>query len=166
MLRLQPQCIFLDTADHYRVQFNLEDGGVEEYTFSLSWTNGVAVLNCDQREFYYATYDDSQANSLLQAIDLFDEARRNASKIIIPIALTAASENSYRVRFEKEGSDVEYVFTVDDTGCAKGEDEFVKATFCDPFVPDLYRSILKFHTARGLEQIETQVDEKQQRHTA
>jgi hypothetical protein len=38
--------------------------------------------------------------------------------------------------------------------CAKGEEEFVKATFCDPFVPELYRSILKFHKARSLEHMQ------------
>ncbi len=58
----------------------------------------------------------------------------------------------YRVRFNREGTEIEYIFTVDDTDitCVKGDDEFVKTTFRDPLVPALYQSILKFHEARQL----------------
>jgi len=72
-----------------------------------------------------------------------------------PLMLIAEGQDAqglhhYRVRFDQSGTEVEYSFTVDDSDivCAKGEDEFVKATFCDPFAPALYQATLKFHKAR------------------
>ena len=59
----------------------------------------------------------------------------------------------YLVRFRRDGQDLEYVFLVDNDKHpgVTAEDEFIKATFCDPYAPALYQSILKFHSARILE---------------
>jgi hypothetical protein len=89
-----------------------------------------------------------------------------------PILMIAEGKNAegvflYRVKFDHKGKEVDYTFFVDEDGVT-AEDQFIKATFCDPFVPDLYRSIQKFHKARASEQLEHQVDEKpeEKRHTA
>ena len=59
----------------------------------------------------------------------------------------------YRVRFNRNGQEVEYTFLVDNDNSpgVTAEDEFIEATFCDPFAPALYQSILKFHKAREVE---------------
>jgi len=72
-----------------------------------------------------------------------------------PLALIAEGTDTkglhcYRVRFKRDDKEIEYIFLVDndDSPGVTADDEFVKATFCDPFAPALYQSILKFHAAR------------------
>jgi hypothetical protein len=56
----------------------------------------------------------------------------------------------YRVRFDRAGEEVAYRFTVDngDSPGVTADDEFIEATFRDPFAPALYQAILQFHQAR------------------
>ncbi len=72
---------------------------------------------------------------------------------IIADGKDAQGLNSYRVRFNCKGKEVEYTFLVDndENPGVTADDEFVKATFCDPFAPALYQSILGFHKARAVE---------------
>lgn len=89
-----------------------------------------------------------------------------------PISMKAEGMNAegvyiYRVQFEHNGNEVDYTFLVDEDGVT-ADDQFIKATFCDPFVPELYRAILKFHKARGLKQMQDQTEQRPEpkRHTA
>lgn len=89
-----------------------------------------------------------------------------------PILMMTAGKSAegaylYCVRFDHQGKEVDYTFLVDEEGVT-ADDQFIEATFCDPYVPELYRSILKFHKARARNHAEDQVDERpeQKRHTA
>ncbi len=74
-----------------------------------------------------------------------------------PLAVLAENEyasgfHRYRVRFDHDGNEVEYTFTVDDrdeiTGVKADEREFSVATMQDPLMPKLMQTILQFHEAR------------------
>jgi hypothetical protein len=57
---------------------------------------------------------------------------------------------SYRVRFEENGTERDFIFThhSDDIPGVKWSHEFWQATQGDPFVVSLTDAILKFHAAR------------------
>ncbi len=73
-----------------------------------------------------------------------------------PLSIVAESEYSpslhrYRVKFIREGQEVEYTFTVTDQGIAgvrPDDQEFSGATLQDPLMPKLMQAILYFHEAR------------------
>ena len=74
-----------------------------------------------------------------------------------PLAVLAENEyapgfHRYRVRFDHDGKEVEFTFTVDDreqiTGVKADEREFSIATMQDPLMPQLMQSILVLHEAR------------------
>jgi hypothetical protein len=170
MLRIQPQCIIVESVDRYLVRFDGKNGVSVEYTFSLTWTGEAGVLNSDQREFYFATYDDPATKLLLKAIDSLDSARRIQSRrtastvgmseteiehtgIFEPISLAVESENSYRVRLKTKAGEKEYLFKIHEEGFQSVECEpsFSKMTNDDPAVPLLTKAIACFHQARHFE---------------
>ncbi|CAN5530721.1 hypothetical protein BH11CYA1_BH11CYA1_06140 [soil metagenome] len=57
---------------------------------------------------------------------------------------------TYTARFLDKGAEVEYIFTVSEGNIVsvRGEDSFLEATYCDPWVPAFYQSILSFHESR------------------
>ena len=67
-----------------------------------------------------------------------------------PIALTAESENTYKVRFKTEAGEMEYRFTIHDDGfLSVGCDiPFSTITNDDPAVPLLTQAVANFHQAR------------------
>lgn len=177
MLRIQPMCIMTDSVDHYRVRFEDKNGMIEDYTFSLTWTGEVGVLNSDQREFYFATYDDPATKLLLKAIDFFDEARRcelRGAASIKPLCLMADQprpvdhdnplvdhDNRYKVRFQTEGGEVECGITIQDVDMENltfpllvGDTDFLDITNGDPAADLLRKSIFALHEARHFQYAE------------
>jgi len=73
-----------------------------------------------------------------------------------PLAIFAENEyqphaHRYRVKFLREGQEIEYTFTVterDLTGVRPDDEEFSGATLQDPLMPKLMQAILYFHEAR------------------
>jgi len=77
-----------------------------------------------------------------------------------PIALTAESENTYRVRFASDTGEVEYTFTIQDDPFTYivAEIPFADITNGDPAVEVLKKAIFEFHEARHF-QYEPQTEE-------
>lgn len=73
-----------------------------------------------------------------------------------PIAVTVASENSYRVRFKSDTGEVEYTFTIYEEPfvCIEAEIPFADATHGDPAVDVLKKAILEFHEARHFQYVD------------
>ncbi len=72
-----------------------------------------------------------------------------------PLSLTADrmgadGSHRYRVKFDRAGTEVEHIFTVDSSEIPGviADDDFIQATFCDPLAPILYQAILNFHESR------------------
>ena len=67
-----------------------------------------------------------------------------------PIFLAVEGENSYRVRFQTETGEVEYIFRIDNTPFTLlvSEREFLEITNGDPAADVLKQVICDFHEAR------------------
>jgi len=164
MLRIQPQSIITDSTDHYRLRCEGKNGHLE-YTFSITWTGEVGVLNCDQREFYFDTHDDPATKLLLNAIDMFDEARRSGS--IKPLCLMAdhprpgEQDNRYKVRFLTDTGEAEGTATIQDVDMEDqsipllvGDSKFLEFSDGDPAADHLRSSIFALHKARHFNYVE------------
>lgn len=108
MLRMQPQCIIAESDNHYRVRFDTTNGPVD-YTFSITWSDEIGIINCDQREFYFNTYDDPATKLVLNAIDLFDDARRCHNLESISISAVKSGPGETREKFVIHTKDAEEV---------------------------------------------------------
>ncbi len=67
-----------------------------------------------------------------------------------PITITVENENSYRVRFQAENGEVEYLFTMenDPIPLLVSDNEFLDITNGDPAAARLKQAICSFHYAR------------------
>lgn len=124
MLRIQPMCLFADGPDHYWVRCEHE-GGEVEYKFTMEeWETETRALIDYEKAFFYVSHDDFARDWLVWAIIKFDNARHYGIEIsngqlvkLHPKSLAADGGDAingyrYRVAFESDAGEIEYIFTV------------------------------------------------------
>ena len=163
MLRIQPQSLDVGESNHFRVRFEKkEDGSIVEFTFSTAWDGDIGVLNCDQREFYFETYDDPAAQPIFKAITSFENAIQNES--VKPLSISIEGERfqeNYTVRFQTINGIVEGTAIVKNSETAKGsidksqnlvvvgDSAFATVTEGQPHAEHLIQAISALHQARN-----------------
>lgn len=160
MIRLQPIAIMLDDIDRYRVRFEGKNGS-KEYTFSFDRSPDSSVLVSDQREFYFATYDDIGADCLQQAISSFDRCRTMGSSLdsrLIPVCISVKSPSStvdgevYAVQFVGCTGETVYQFAVEGSSVIAPK-EYATGVKDESMLKQLYKAILAFYQSRHSEHL-------------
>lgn len=157
MYKLEPIALIADN-DIYKVRFRRD---AEEVTFIFKVDEKPFVTLGWETEFSALVNGDPAALVLNSAIFDFHEVR-NCSKLRA-IALIADSKDSYIFRFQSEGGELEYIFTIENFESVKFDERltiqnlgdsvkldsrFLEVISDDATVYRLQRAICYFHEAR------------------
>jgi len=131
------------------VRFQKADAHLD-YTFSVQWSEGIGVLNCDQREFFFDTHDDPATKFLLKAIDLFDESgrRKTGSLILKSVSAVQGAKVSYKVVVQSNDKEFEFAFSMDDQNSLRLVSDSHHSEIGD--LDCIKPMIFNFHNARQL----------------